>query len=367
MLKRDLLITNGRIISDAGIIYNKEIFVSNGKIVKIGLCRASRGFEGALRIDAKDNFVAPGFIDIHIHGNPSVISKNQAHFGTTSFLKALSTGEIHSINKIPEEIKSCKYSGAKLLGLYLEGPFISKLKSGAQDKRFIFKPELKLIESLFKKAPGLIKIVTIAPELKGADKLIKVLLKKGCVVSLGHTDADFKTAQNAFRSGAKLATHLFNAMRPISARDPGIAAEALLNKNVYCEVILDGAHIYPELFKLIFSLKGPDKIILVTDSIKACDLKARRIKKYNNIYKLLSGVIAGSSLTPNIALKNSILFGGVNLEEAIKFVTINPAKLLGIDRFKGSISPGKDADIVIFDKKFDVKKTIVEGKIVYAK
>lgn len=360
---KEILIKNGSLIAPSGVLHGRDVLIRGGKIRKIGKgIPRNLDSKKILTIDAKSNFVSSGFIDIHIHGCTSSISKTQARFGTTSFLRALSTDEINSIDKVLKE-PSRDSGGAKFLGFYLEGPFISKVKCGAQDKRFILKPDKTELAAILKKCGRLIKAITVAPELEGIRPLIKFIRKKGIVVSCGHTNATFEEAKRGFVDGIKLATHLFNAMSGIEARSPGASCAALAGKNIFCEVILDGAHIHPEIFELVLALKGKDKIILITDSIAACDLKDKSIGKFKFIYKMQNGTIAGSNLTLNVALKNSVRFGRLDLKDAIKFVTVNPAKLLRIDNRKGTLEEGKDADIVIFDKNFDVKMTMVEGEI----
>ncbi len=366
MDEKYILITNGRVILPSGGS-NSNILVKGKTIIGVFPKSGKRSFpENTLIIDANDNYVSAGFIDIHIHGETSSIAKTNPSSGVTSFLRALSTDEISKIDEIGT---AGIFSGfdSKFLGYYLEGPFISRIKKGSQDPKFIKRPDKKTFDKVLRRYGSLIRVMVFAPELGGNQKLIKEATRKGVIASLGHTDASFEAAQKGFSCGARLATHLFNAMSGISGRVPGCVLASLMNRNIYTEVILDGIHISPEIFKLVLRVKELEKIILISDSISNTDLKKNSIVRHGRIFKTRDGAIAGSDLKLNIALRNCIKFTSLGLADAIKFVTINPARLLGIDKRKGSIQEGKDADIVIFDKNFNINLTMVEGKIVYNK
>jgi len=360
-----ILIQNGNIITKNTVLKNSAVLINGDKIVSAGKVSAGKH---SLEIDAKGCYVSPGFIDLHIHGEPKRILSSESKYGTTSLVIALSCGRLDNIYKDVANIKSLLaegYVGPNILGLHLEGPYINKKMAGAQNKKYIRKPDARELRKIISKCGSLLKIMTIAPELKGADRIIKVLNRNSIIASLGHSDATYKEALKGIDLGIRHATHIFNCMRPIDRREPGAAAACLLDKRNTVEAIPDLIHVQGALIKLLIKLKDINKIVLITDSVRS--LQAVGVKKEGNVYRFKDGRIAGSSLTMIDALKNVVKYLKLSLLDAIKFVTINPAVVLGIQGKKGSIDIGKDADIVIFDKHFDVKLTMVRGKIVYRK
>jgi N-acetylglucosamine-6-phosphate deacetylase len=237
--------------------------------------------------------------------------------------------------------------------------------AGAQDRDFIRSIDLKEIKPLIRESKGLIKIVSLAPELDNSAVLIRLLVKNNIIPSLAHTNATFGQAVKAINQGAIFSAHTFNRMGILHHRAPGALGAVLTDERVFCEVILDGLHINPVLFKILLRCKGIDKVILSTDSIRFEDsIKAAQA---GSLYRLKGGRIAGSSLTMNVALRNAIRYGSLSLKDANSLVTINPARILGVDNRKGSLEIGKDADIVVADKDFKVVMTICEGRVVYRK
>jgi N-acetylglucosamine-6-phosphate deacetylase len=286
-------------------------------------------------------------------------------------LHADSPRQIHSnIKKAKQE----KLTGARCLGFHLEGPFINKEMAGAQPKKFITAPTKTRIKQLLNSAGRDIKIITLACELNNSLNLIRALKKHRIIASLGHTNASFEQAERAIDAGASYTTHVFNRMGSFSSRAPGIITNVLLDNRITAEVIADGHHVHPALLRLLVANKPPEKIVLVTDSVAA--INKQKLKLIKNVYRLenlalnrtcsgLGFTIAGSNLTMIQALKNMIKFCGINLVDAIKMASLNPAKVIGISNRKGSVAKGKDADLVMFDKNFKVKMTIVSGNIVF--
>jgi N-acetylglucosamine-6-phosphate deacetylase len=302
------------------------------------------------------------------------ISKTISKTGVTGFLPTTMTMDRENILKALENIRINKermYDGAKILGVHLEGPFISKKYKGAQSSENIIAPEHDLIENY----ADIIKIITYAPEededFKFTDKICSC--HKDIVLSIGHTDATYDISMEAIKKGVKHITHLFNAMPGFHHRNPGVLG-ASFNTDVSCELIADNIHVSPENYNIILKLKGKDKLVLVTDSMRASFLKNG---KYNlggqevwvdgNSTRLKDGTLAGSVLKLNNAVKNIYEKADIDLINSILLVTLNPAKVIGIDDKKGSIKKGKDSDFVIIDKNFEVLKTIVGGKVVYEK
>lgn len=341
---------------------NSSVFINGSKITSIN--KITRHSGDVVSINARGLFISPGFIDSHVHGNPEFISANEIKSGTTSIVLAISCDSLEHIYKKIKAAKKIK--GLNLLGIRLEGPYINPEKSGAQDKSYIKMPDARQLSEIINRCGASLKIMTIAPELKGAKPLIKILKKNRIIASVGHSNATFEEASEGIRYGIRHATHLFNAMSGLGGYcNGGAAFAALLEKKVFVEIILDLIHVPTALFKIACNIKGRDKIILITDSVRA--ETARDAKKIGGVYRFDDGRVAGSCLTMIDAVKNAVRTCNVCLTEAVNFAASNPARLLGIQYRKGSIAPGKDADLVMFDKDFNVKMTMINGKIVYEK
>ena len=251
------------------------------------------------------------------------------------------------------------------MGIRLEGPFLNRSFRGALPKEALRTPDLNEAKEIIKRAKGALKIVVLAPELKQATGLIRLFKKHRIIASLGHTAATYDEAMRGIDAGISHATHTFNRMRGFNHCYPGALGAALTDQRVSCEVIADGVHAHPAALKLLFSCKGLQKISLVTDSTAAQKYPPK--KRAGRVFRLNNGTLYGTALTLNQALKNAIKFLGLSLEEAAQLVALNPAKVLKIDRRKGSLAVGKDADVVVLDKNLGVQLTIVEGKIVYVR
>jgi N-acetylglucosamine-6-phosphate deacetylase len=332
-------------------------------------------------IDGNGNYLSPGFIDIHIHGcagcdtmdasfeSLNTISINVAKNGVTSFLATTITSEMDRIEKAIQNIRNVKsdVAGANILGVHLEGPFINPKFKGAHDEKYIELPQFDMIENYI----DVIKVVTVAPELEGSSGFIKKCRENNIVVSMGHSGASMEEAEAAIESGAGSATHIFNAMVPLNHRNPGLIGAALL-KDIYTEIIADNIHVNPNMYKILHSLKGTDRIILITDAIMGCMLEDGKyqlgglpVNVVNGEARLEDGTLAGSTLTLNRAVNNFMQGAGIKLCEAVRLAAYNPAVLLGISDVKGQLKKGYDADITIFDENLNIKFTFVGGKIVY--
>ncbi len=357
-----ILIYNARLIRENTITGNSWILIKNAKIFKIGK-GAKPVLKNTLYINAASEYVAPGFIDLHIHGNIRKISNMQAKYGTTGFLLSLHTRSLNQLSRSLCEVNGIALEGARCLGFHLEGPFISKKMAGAQPKRFIIEPDIPAMQFLLKKAPKEIKIITIAPEIKNSIALIKMLRKYGIVAAIGHTDANIEQTKKAIDSGCFYTTHVFNRMSGISSRNPGVLTQVLIDDRLSAEVIADGHHVHPDNLKLLIKNKPVDKIVLVTDSVAAMDEAS--LKVIAGVYRMENYVIAGSKLNMLQAVKNMVYLGGVSILDAVKMASLNPAKIIAVDNIKGRIARGYDADLVMFDKKFRCKTTIVGGRLVY--
>ena len=330
-------------------------------------------------IDAENNFVAPGFINIHIHGCNGYdamdegsaldgMSKFLPTCGVTSFLPTTMTMSVDKIKHALKNIRSKvgKSFGAKILGANLEGPFINPKFKGAQDEKFILRADFEI----FSEFVDVIKIATIAPELTDF-KFIDSCRAENIVVSIGHSAATYEETMQAIERGASHVTHLFNAQSGLHHRKPGIVGAAF-NSNAIVELIADNVHVHPAAQKIVAKVKPHDEIILITDSIRACgignglsELGGQKIFVEGNLATLEDGTLAGSVAKMNDVVKNFAINSGFSTAEVVELVTKNPARELKIYDKIGSISVGKAADFVIFDEDFNVKRTIVDGKIIF--
>ena len=338
---------------------------------------------GAQIIDANGGYVCPGLIDLHIHGylgrdvcdgseeSMRIISGGLLENGVTGYLPTTMTVDMAVINSAISACRSLMNSnsfyGSTILGVHAEGPFISASKKGAQDERYILKPDAKFV----KDNSDVIRIITLAPEEdEGFAAIREITTDTDVVVSMGHTSADYKTAMQSTYAGVSHATHLFNAMTPMTHRAPGVVGAAL-NSDVSCELIVDTYHVDSALFDTVYKLKGR-KMCIITDCLPAGGLSegeytlgGAKIIYRDNICRLEDGTIAGSVLKLNKGVWNVYKNSSIPLHECVNCASLNPATTLGIADKKGSIAVGKDADILILDGEFNVKKTIIGGIVRY--
>ncbi len=372
-----IAIKNGKLILLNRILEHK-IIVFDDKIIDI----CDDVPDGVEVIDAKGGWIGAGLIDIHIHGaggadvmdaTPEAvkkISETIAKFGVTGFLPTTMTMSSEQIKRALMTISKTisKVKGAKILGVHLEGPFISETYKGAQNPDYIQRPNFKLIEPYL----DLIKMITLAPEEDKNFEFIKeVKLKTDIILSMGHTATTFNQAIEGIRLGISHATHTFNGMSVFNHREPG-AVGAVLTQPISAELIADTIHVNPALYQWFYETKGPDFITLITDSMRAgCmedgiyDLGGQEVVVQNGSARLRSGSLAGSVLTLNRAIWNFYEHTTLSLAEVYRLASLTPAKVIGIQKNKGSLEIGKDADLVIWDKDFNARMTFVEGKLVY--
>ena len=368
-----LLIYNGNVILPGRILRGAQVRTRGAVIASVGRdCR--RGARSGTRVDARGCYISPGFIDSHIHGDPRNILDNEIRHGTTSIVVAQSCAPLGEIRLMARKIAGFIRSdplGPSVIGMRLEGPYISPAKAGAQDRRYIRRPDRRELAGVIGRCSPVLKMMTIAPEAQGALPLVRLLAAKGVIASIGHTGASFEAARAGIRAGARHATHIFNAMSGKSGRREGACGAALASLAsladgaVWAEVIADLVHVRTGLLRLLMRSKRHDRIVLVTDSVRAGHPAG--VKKARGAYRFPDGRLAGSSLTMIDAVKNACGACGLGLADAVGMAALNPARLFGVDRKKGSIAAGKDADIVIFDKKFDIKMAVVRGKIMFRK
>lgn len=375
-----LAIKNGKIILENSIEQGKVLLFTDKIEAIIDENEIPEGIE---IIDAEGGYISPGLIELHIHGylgrdvcdaseeSMRIISKGLLENGVTGYLPTTMTVDINTVQGAIDVcralMKEEDFDGSTILGVHAEGPFISASKKGAQDERYILKPDADFV----KKNSDVIRVITLAPEEDGEGfPEIAKMAESGVVVSMGHTSADYETAMASTKAGVKHSTHLFNAMTPMTHRAPGVVGAALASE-VSCELIVDTYHVNAALFEMVYKLKGR-KMCAITDCLPAGGLPegeytlgGAKIIYRDNICRLEDGTIAGSVLRLNKGVWNIYKNSGIPLNECVNCASLNPATTLGIADKKGSIAVGKDADIVILDNDFNVKKTIIGGKIKY--
>lgn len=373
-------------VENQGVI-KTNLGVENGKITYIGddSSLITQPFE-----TNENQIVLPGFIDEHIHGAGgadamdgnilalSTIANSIASEGTTCFLATTMTQSPENISKamlaVKEYMAKPTTTGAELLGIHLEGPFISPKHVGAQPPQFVAKPDCTVFDQYYEQSGKAIKIVSLAPEVEGATDLIDHMTGLGVVASAGHTDSGYADIEKAMQFGLSNITHTFNAQKPLHHREIGTVGSALLLDGLSTEAICDTIHLSIPAIKLLIKNKPKDKFILITDAMRAknlgegeSELGGQTVFVKNGEARLQDGTLAGSILRMNDAIKNLVTKCDIPLERAVDFATINPAKNLGVDTKKGSIKLGKDADFAVINQDFEVDLTIRNGNVIFSK
>lgn len=351
-------LVNGTLLTPHGAVQG-AVKIRGGRIVAL---RRSAPQHGP-RIDVQGAHVAPGFIDLHVWGDPSTIARESPKGGTTAFLTTLGPESATSLlNKVAERAASRVVAGATCLGIHLEGPFVNPARGGALPRRSMRAPTVSELKRLSLAARGSLRLVTIAPELPGALEAVRWCRRTRMAVSLGHSEADAATSLRAIEAGAKAVTHVFNGMRPLSHRTPSLIDVALTDPRPITMVIADGIHVSPRAFQLLVHAKGVEHIALVTDSIRC---QGWKVIARGGAFYTTTGVLAGSNLTMMRAVRNAVEFASLPVSEAVRMATEVPAKLLGLERVRGRLAIGKRADLVVFDRRFRVLLTLVGGRAAY--
>lgn len=390
MQATDFIISGLTVHTETAVPAPAAVRIKAGKIVEIS---ATNAITSANTFHFPDQFhLVPGRIDIHIHGAAGadvmdgspraldIIRQTLAQEGVTGFLATTVTetpqrieAALRNINEYQQKIAAA-VPGARILGVHLEGPFISPRHKGAHRQELLLNPDKELFDYWQSCADGWIKLVTLAPELPKGIEFIQHLRKRQVLASIGHTDADFHTTQQAIAAGATQATHLFNAMRGFHHREPGCVGAILLNEKVTAELIVDGHHCHAAAVSSALKLKGKERLILVTDAMrgKCCgaheqvfELGGQQVKISQGAARLSNGVLAGSVLTMQQAVINMMQQTSADLGDIITMTSTNPAKILGVFPQTGSIAIGKDADFAVLNENFETVMTVAKGRIIY--
>jgi N-acetylglucosamine-6-phosphate deacetylase len=395
MLPEKIKIYNGKIVTPYKIIEGGCLLITGDTITEV----SEKNIEAAdaVEINAEGKFVAPGFIDIHVHGGGGCdfmdanetaflkIAETHAQYGTTAMLPTTltSTKEIllQTLNAF-ESATAKNVNGAQLLGMHLEGPYISPNQRGAQDPRFIKNPDPDEYREILSNY-SCIKRWSAAPELKGAIEFGRYLQSKKILPAIAHTDAIYEEVLDAFNNGYTLITHLYSAMSGVTRKNAyryaGVIESAYIIDEMNVEIIADGIHLPPPLLKLVYKIKGADKIALITDAMRAAGMpegesilgnieNGLKVIVEDGVAKLPDrSVFAGSVATADRLVRTMITMADVSVIDAIKMITSTPAGILNISDKKGTLAAGKDADIVIFDEHINIEATIIKGQIAYKK
>lgn len=383
-----LALVGGKIVTPFRIVNNGAIVIEEGMISQIGKASEIRIQENYEVIDVSQKILAPGFVDLLVHGgggagfadeNPKSIKNASEYFlrnGSTTILASLFAKPerqlLDDLQRVAKYIKANPSSN--IYGIHMEGPFLNPGLKGAMNEDYLWEPTVEGWEKLWKASEGLIKIMTIAPELHGASDVMRAAAKKGVVLSIGHSMATYAEIEVAIDNGAAHVTHIFNAMRPFHHRNPGVILGSLLKNELKIELIADKYHVHPAVMELLLKLKGASGIILITDSIRAggmhegeYEFADQKVFMKDNKAYLEDGTLAGSTLTLNIAIRNLVESANAKLTDAVRMASLNGAKVLNIEHHKGILAVGKDADIAILNERFEVEMTILNGKVVHKK
>ncbi|MGY3777200.1 N-acetylglucosamine-6-phosphate deacetylase [Isobaculum melis] len=363
-------------------IYTGEEKIEDGfvrfdqEILEVGQMKDFKEVSHEETIDMQGKILVPGFIDVHTHGGYGIdamdgsaegvdtLATDLLQEGITSYFATTMTQSYENIATAMKAIKVAAEKNPLIQGIHLEGPFVSKVFKGAQPEEYIRHPEVKTFDEWNQLSGGRIKLVTYAPENEDAAAFEEYCVENNVVLSIGHSNA---TRADLLNSKASHITHLYNAQRGLHHREPGVTGHAFLEDNIYTEVIADGFHIHPDMVKLAYKMKGPNRIILITDSMRAkgmpegeSELGGQKVFVKDKQARLADGTLAGSVLEYPDAFRNIMKFTGCGIEEAVLMSSVNQAKEFGLDR-KGAIAKGKDADMVVFDQALQLIETVSYG------
>ncbi|NEW07370.1 N-acetylglucosamine-6-phosphate deacetylase [Paenibacillus sp. SYP-B3998] len=364
-------------------VQSAVVWIRDGIIERIESGPYSLPEEAYELIEGKGQLLIPGMIDVHIHGangfdmmdgseaSIQEVSRACAATGCTSFLVTSVSSTMEDLLAMIRSVKRVvgHEVGARIVGLHLEGPYLNPKRKGMQNEKFLRHPNFEEMKAIFEEADGLIKMVTIAPELPGGMELISFLKEKGVIIAVAHSDATYEEAKQAFEAGASHVTHCFNGMRPIHHRDPGLVVAAFEEEHVSLQAIVDGIHLHPAIIRMMHRLKGPEGMVLITDALQAMGLGdgsyvfgGHHVTVAEGVARLEDGTLASSTVKMNEALRLTIETG-ISLNDAVQMASATPARLLELDT-TGRISTGFDADLVLLNDQFQVQWTMIKGRMI---
>ncbi len=389
-----IVVSAKRLFTPLETIDDPLLFIDDGIISAIS-SRAHRAIpNNSTLVDLQNSVLAPGFLDIHLHGGAGIdvmrsalselprLNRFLTKHGVTAYFPTTVAAPLdqtcQALSRLAEAIElsgngalkndlSKDNLQAKPVGIHLEGPFLSHKRRGVHPPEYLLEPTVKTFDHLCHAARGHVRMMTIAPELPGALEVIAEAARRNVLVSIGHSDAQLEAAQAAVQAGARHATHTFNAMRPLDHRDPGILAEVLAEAQLSADIIADGIHVAPEVVKLFLQAKGLERSVLITDATAATGMP-------DGLYQLgpiqvevkdgtctMQGKLAGSVLTMDRAIRNAMAFAGWSLQDSLRAATLNPARAAGLTNH-GKLAPGVAADFVVLGPEGEVRNTIVRGR-----
>ena len=382
-----MIIRVKRLYTPEMVVEPASIVVERGVIKKV-----VRGWiDGGDVVDARDLIAVPGLVDTHMHGLRGVdvytgresdlehVSRNLVEFGVTSFLPTSVTlphddlkNFVECVASFMQRQREAGYEGARVLGSYLEGPFINPEARGAQNPQYIREPSLEELDELFRASRGTLRVIALAPEIPGALDLVARARELGVIPSLGHSAAGYEEALRGIEAGIRRATHLFNAMKRFHHREPGAVLALLQSRSVFLEIIADGVHLHPAVVRFVIDVAGPERVVLITDSISAAGLGdgeyvlgGLRVVVRNGIARLENGALAGSTLTMDRAVRNVVGLG-LDLSRALEMATRTPARSID-EHGVGCLEPGCYADIVLLDEGLNVRRVFVGGNELFSR
>jgi N-acetylglucosamine-6-phosphate deacetylase len=377
------VLVGGRVVTPDAVLSPGWIRLAGNLIDAVGPGQAPPGFPTT---DLHGQWVLPGFVDMHVHGGGGASftegsaedARRAAEFhlahGTTSIVASLVTAPLADLERRAAMLAGLAVEGV-VAGIHLEGPFLAAARCGAQDPRHMLAPDIAVFERLLAAAGGHLSVITIAPELPGATKLIQTVARAGLTAAVGHTDATAEVASAAVDAGATHATHLFNGMRPLHHREPGAAGALLDRDEVSCEVIADGVHLHDTTVRLVARAVGPGRLVLITDAMAAAGmpdgsyrLGSRQVNVAGGVARLTGdtdarelGAIAGSTATMAAIVRRAIA-AGLPVPDAAAAASTTPARVLGLDDRIGALAPGRHADLVVCDKEFRLRAVMRHGQ-----
>lgn len=368
------VLTGARVVLPTGVVEDGRVAVEDG-------CVAGDAPGAGTVLDLPGHWIVPGFVDMHVHGGGGAsyssgtaeealraVRLHRGH-GTTTTVASTVTGDIDDLCRQAAVLSELVEDG-ELAGIHFEGPFISEARCGAHEPSLLREPDPAVVRKLIDAARGTAKMLTIAPELPGGLASVRLLAEHGVIAAVGHTDATYESALDAVEAGATVATHLFNAMPPVHHREPGPIVALLEDERVTVELINDGVHLHSAVLALGFSMAGPDRVAFITDAMGAAGMSdglyplgPMQVRVEKGVARLVEGgSIAGSTLTLDVALKRAVQVNGLPIELAVRALSANPARLLGLDDRVGSLVPGRYADLVVLDSGLDPVAVMRRGE-----